>query len=102
MHRRLFLARAGLVTVPFLLGAKTRVRVADRPPRPEDVGSVDGILNAYYDVISGPAGAPRDWGRDRSLYVPGIRFVSVDDEGGKARVRVMTHQEYVDATDPKF
>jgi hypothetical protein len=28
-------------------------------PRPEDVATVDGILAAFYDVISGPAGQPR-------------------------------------------
>jgi hypothetical protein len=31
-----------------------------------DVGSVDGIVAALYDVISGPAGKQRDWNRLRS------------------------------------
>jgi hypothetical protein len=37
-------------------------------PRQADVQSIDGIINAYYDVISGPAGQPRDWERDKSLH----------------------------------
>jgi len=36
--------------------------VAQMPtPRAEDVGTIDGIIKAFYDVISGPAGAPRQW-----------------------------------------
>jgi len=42
-------------------------------PRAEDVKSLDGILLAIYDVISGPAG-DRDWKRFRSLFVPQARF----------------------------
>jgi hypothetical protein len=33
---------------------------------PADVHSVNAILAALYDVISGPAGQPRDWTRMRS------------------------------------
>ena len=35
-----------------------------------DVGSVDGIVKAVYDVISGPAGDQRDWDRFRGLFHP--------------------------------
>lgn len=42
-------------------------------PRAEDVKSLDSILLAIYDVISGPAGN-RDWKRFRSLFVPQARF----------------------------
>ena len=44
-------------------------------PRPSDVSSVDGIIAAVYDVISGPAGQRRDWDRMRSLFVPGARLM---------------------------
>ncbi|MEM9078210.1 MAG: hypothetical protein AAGC43_14300 [Bacteroidota bacterium] len=37
---------------------------------PKDVGSMDAILVALYDVISGPAGEKRDWDRMRSLFIP--------------------------------
>jgi hypothetical protein len=43
--------------------------------RPEDVNSIDSILIAVYDVISGPAGE-RDWNRFRSLFIPGARLTS--------------------------
>jgi hypothetical protein len=42
-------------------------------PRPEDVKSLDAIMHAIYDVISGPVGS-RDWNRFRSLFLPQARF----------------------------
>ncbi|HJU55208.1 MAG TPA: hypothetical protein VJ715_11575 [Pyrinomonadaceae bacterium] len=42
---------------------------------PADVASVDSILAALYDVISGPAGKKRDWDRFRSLFAPGARLI---------------------------
>jgi hypothetical protein len=44
-------------------------------PRAADVSSVDNILAALYDVISGPAGKARDWDRMRSLFIPGARLM---------------------------
>ncbi len=40
-----------------------------------DVASIDGVVRALYEVISGPAGAPRDWTRERKLFFPGARLV---------------------------
>ncbi|HUF25806.1 MAG TPA: hypothetical protein VMM18_02395 [Gemmatimonadaceae bacterium] len=45
--------------------------------RPADVESIDAIIAALYDVISGPAGQRRDWDRMRSLFVPGARLIPV-------------------------
>lgn len=41
----------------------------------EDVASVDAVIAALYDVISGPAGEKRDWDRMRSLFIPEGRLV---------------------------
>ena len=43
--------------------------------KPEDVKSVDAILTALYDVISGPKGKARDWDRMRSLFIPDARLI---------------------------
>ena len=45
--------------------------------KPEDVKSIEAITAAVYDVISGPAGKPRDWNRFRSLFVPDARLMPV-------------------------
>jgi len=52
-------------------------------PRPDDVKSVDAIIGAAYESISGPAGT-RDWKRFRSIFLPQARFTEVGkgDDGG--------------------
>ena len=55
-------------------------------PKPDDVKSLDSILHAIYDVISGPAG-DRDWNRFRSLFVPEARLTSnTRRDGGPVRL----------------
>jgi hypothetical protein len=76
------------------------VEVPSIAPRSEDVSSIDGMLSAYYAVISGPPGKPREWGRDRTLYVPAIQFVILEPgSDGNIAAHVLTHQEFVDASD---
>jgi hypothetical protein len=52
-------------------------------PRPEDVATIDGIIRAYYQVVSGPAGEAADAERDRSLHHPDawVAIAGVDDQG---------------------
>lgn len=91
--------------VPALLwaaGVAAQVPVRTVPPRAEDVASLDGIIKAFYDVISGPAGQPRAWARDRTLYIAGVKFVSLDVQDGRPVASVMDHQQFVDRTDAGF
>ena len=105
--------RSQLLTVSFALAftspnwaqqpAPAHVEVATIAPRPEDVATLDGILKAFYDVISGPAGQPRQWSRDRTLYIPNVRFVSLSkDSTGAIHADVVDHQSYVDRTNDDF
>jgi hypothetical protein len=48
---------------------------------PEDVATIDSIITAAYDEISGPAGKKRDWDRERSLYIPGARLIPTEKAG---------------------
>ena len=43
---------------------------------PKDVDTIDAIMAALYNVISGPAGE-RDWNRFRSLFLPEARMGAV-------------------------
>lgn len=61
-------------TTPRFTPAELAAKVP--PPKPTDVKSVDAIVHAAYDAISGPAGA-RDWNRFRSLFLPQARFTEV-------------------------
>ena len=51
---------------------------------PADVKSIDAIVAAAYDGISGPAGKKRDWDRERSLYMPGARLIPLAAKAGVA------------------
>ena len=70
----------------------------------EDVESVDAIVTALYDVISGEAGEPRDWGRMRSLFAPvGARLIPIgsNGEGGYAAL-FATVDGYIERSAPFF
>jgi hypothetical protein len=72
---------------------------------PADVSSVDAIMAATYDVISGPPTKKRDWDRFRSLFVPGARLIPADrakDGTGLFQVDVITPDEYAKLADPYF
>ena len=81
--------------------ARGNVVIPHREPRAEDVSSIDGIVKAYYEVVSGPAEKDREWGRDATLYVPGIRFIIFSEgKDGQTVARSLSHQEFVNESDP--
>jgi hypothetical protein len=69
---------------------------------PKDVATLDGIIKAFYETITGPKGAPRQWGRDRTLYMPDVRFVSMGEKEGKILSWTSDHQRYVNAANESF
>ena len=101
MRLHLFALTAALATVASAQApAAQHVAVPTIEARASDVSTVDGIVAAYYDVITGPVGQPRQWSRDRTLYWPGIRFFAASvKKDGTPTVSVMTHQEFVDRFD---
>ena len=66
----------------------------------EDVASVDAIITALYDAISGPAGEARDWDRFRSLFVADAKLIPTGVRSGesKATARVITVDEYIESS----
>jgi hypothetical protein len=84
---RLFVI-AGLALGP--LPAYAQARAAD----PADVGTIAGIVRATYDVMNGPAGHPRQWPRDETLYMPGATFVSMSETDGRVESHTLTPEEF--------
>lgn len=78
------------------------VEVPKIDANPADVASIDGIMKAFYETISGGKGVPRQWSRDRTLYIPDIRFVALDTRDGKVVARVMDHRSYVNGSNEYF
>lgn len=81
------------------------LKAVEIPPAeadPKDVSTIDGIVRAFYETISGGKGVPRQWSRDRTLYTPDVRFVGMDEKDGKIRVGVLNHLQYVAAVNEYF
>ena len=80
-----------------LLGSTAPVLAQDQlEADSDDVESVDAIIGALYEVISGPAGEKRDWERFRSLFLPGAHLIpSVVTPDGSIRHVVWAPEEYI-------
>jgi hypothetical protein len=68
---------------------------------PADVESIDAIVAALYDVISGPPGQARNWQRMRSLFIPGgLLLPTAARPGGAVGVRPMSVNDYIALSGP--
>ena len=73
---------------------------------PDAVSSIDAIIHAAYGVISGPAGAKRDWERERSLFLPGARLIPTATVPGRNDVDlaplILDVEAYIQRVEPLF
>src|SRR5690606_4783515 len=69
---------------------------------PKDVGSVDAIMAAVYDVISGDAGKARDWDRFRSLFHKDARLIpsGKNAKTGLYQAVALTPEDYIKRSGP--
>lgn len=79
----------------------TAIAIDSIAPDPKDVSTVDGILHALYDVISGPAGQARNWDRMRTLFIPEARLIPVGRRAdGTSGKRVMSLEDWIKNSEP--
>ena len=71
---------------------------------PADVASIDQIMRAVYDVISGDAGQKRDWDRFRSLFHKDARMIpsGKNPTTGLTSARALSPEDYVKRNEPFF
>ena len=99
--RRFAVVCLALLAVAFAPGVGTAQEPASPPANPADVSSVDAILGALYEVISGPAGQVRNWDRFRSLMVPGARLIPTSQRpDGSRTMSIWTVEEYITRAGP--
>lgn len=71
----------------------------DKPKEanPADVASLDSIMKAVYDVISGDAGKERDWDRFRTLFHKDARLIpsGKNAQTGVVGARVLSPEDYI-------
>jgi hypothetical protein len=89
----------GTALLVFLLaGSVSGLTAQERPAGSlHDVAELEGIIKAFYEVVSGPAGTPTDRRRDLWLHHPNaLVAVPENDPDGKPKVRTMSVAEFHD------
>jgi len=83
--------------------AETEEAAAQPMANPADVESIDAIMAAIYDVISGEAGEARDWDRMRSLFIPEARLMPTGRRpDGSHGYIVWSPEEYIERSGPQL
>jgi hypothetical protein len=101
------LLSALLVLLPHSMAQEKRsslVEIKAAEARPEDVSSIEAIVTADYECISGGVGVARQWARDFSLYDANARSFSPyrDKKTGALAIWHPTQQEYVNEANAHF
>lgn len=99
---QLVLSAACLFALLFCFGCATHHSSAITAANPADVDTIPHIMRASYETVSGPAGAKeevRQIARDGTFYMPGAMFVSVSEEKGQIRSKVMSQKAYWEGFD---
>jgi hypothetical protein len=97
--------RSGAAALMATIGSGARAASEKQvEARPADVHSIEAILSAIYDVISGPKGHARDWDRMRSLFITGARLIPCQPKGndGTAAIRMLSVDDYINRFGPKL
>ena len=88
--------------IPILFLAMQTVH-AQPQANPDDVATIDAIIDASYEVISGEAGEPRDWDRERSLFYPGARHMpTTTDSTGIHSAQILDVEGFIERVTPFF
>ena len=100
--KRIF-TNAVVFSAVFTTAAVAQTPLSTRAARLADVQSIDGIIAAFYDIVSGPAGQKRDWARDSTLYIDGIRFTIINrTPDGRTSISPIDHATFARSSSPSL
>ncbi len=104
MKRNLLFICLLILTLSFnsMAQAKDETKAAMPQANAADVSSIDAIMRAVYDVISGEAGKKRDWNRFRTLFHPDARLIpsSKNPQTGAVGARAFTPEGFIKQSEP--
>ncbi len=98
MFRCFFKITFSIIIIGFLAQDSLAQSGSNNDKYGKDVVSLDAIIKAYYEVVSGPKGQERDWDRDHYLHLPSAKIWLIDEnQDGRATVAPMSLKEYHDS-----
>lgn len=112
MKKNIFVILLVILTLAFNTMAQDKKDVTKQMPKtdeakvyetdPQDVSSIDGIIKAVYDVISGGVGEKRDWDRFHSLFHKDARLIptGTNPKTKTTQARAFTPAEYIKRSEP--
>jgi hypothetical protein len=87
------------VCVSLFVALACHARAEDDAGPIEDGATIDALIAATYDVISGPAGEERDWDRFRALFIDGALMIP-RAEASSGSFRTITPEQYIERSGP--
>lgn len=89
---------------PTMLAQASPVSVVQPAARAADVQSIDSIIAALYDVISGGIGEQRNWTRMRSLFIPEARIMAIfpKKDSKDLGLRILSVSDYIANSGPRL
>lgn len=89
------------LSVLFALAFTTVAMAQTKDAAAADVGTLDAIMAATYDSISGDAGQPRDWDRFRSLFHKDARLIPTGkNKEGVVVANAVSPDDYIKRAEP--
>ena len=90
------------IILAILFTFQTAMAQTTKEADPADVSTLDGIMKAVYDVISGDRGKARDWDRFRSLFHKDARLIPAgkNAQTGVVGARELTPEDYIKRSEP--
>ncbi|GAQ47876.1 hypothetical protein [Flavobacterium psychrophilum] len=68
-------------------------------PLEKDISTIDGIIKAFYEVVSGEAGEKRQWERDLSIHNPSAIYSYLENINGELQQVTMSLKDFHKETD---
>jgi hypothetical protein len=92
------LSKTAMLSSLLIVGASTLQAQEPAYDNPADVATLDAIVQAYYEVVSGPAGEPADRARDEYLHHSSALIgIPGRNDAGDRVLNMITLAQYHDA-----
>ncbi len=104
MKKILLVTLISLFSLSAMAQAPAPAAAPVKEANPADVATLDAIMKAVYEVISGDAGQKRDWDRFRSLFHKDAKLIpsGKNPQTGVQGARFLTPEDYVTRSGPNL